>query len=286
MRVVISDPALLLDVLQREFSESSKTTLRQMLEQGRVRVNGSIEKAAKRVLRAGDRVDVAGKQAHRDLPPTLSVLYEDDAIIVVFKEAGLLSVAHVGESEDTAQAYLNRYRRAKGNAERIHVVHRLDRDTSGVMLFAKSFPIREQLKEAFAQHDIERLYNAIVEGVIHPPEGTIISNLVEHPRTFHVRSTNEAGAGKRAVTHYRTLRHGATYSLLEVTLETGRKNQIRAHLSEKGNPVTGDERYGATTNPLGRLALHAAILGFRHPVTGREMKFSVPMPEAFEKLAL
>lgn len=286
MHVVVEQPALLLDLLQIQFSESSRTTLRQMLEQGRVRVNGSIEKGAKRALRPGDRVDVAGKLAHRDLPDKLSVLYEDDALIVVFKESGLLSVGHVGESEDTAQAYLNRYRKAKGNAERIHVVHRLDRDTSGVMLFAKNFPIREQLKEAFARHDIQRMYNAIVEGVIEPPEGTIISNLVEHPRTFHVRSTNEAGAGKRAVTHYRSLRHGAIYSLLEVTLETGRKNQIRAHLSEKGHPVAGDERYGSTRNPLGRLALHAALLGFRHPVTGREMSFSVPMPESFEKLAL
>lgn len=265
------------------YPDSSKTTLRQMLQTGRVRVNGELEKNARREIHAGDRVDVGPKDSRLQLPPEMSILHEDDDLIVVFKSHGLLTVATEREKETTAQAFLNDYLRQKGKG-RIHVVHRLDRETSGVLLFAKNFETREALKNKFAEHDIERVYVAIVEGKLDPPKGTIRSNLVEKKDLRMASVARLHRDAKLAVTHYRTVESKGPYSMLEVTLETGRKNQIRAHLSEAGHPVIGDRLYGSEVNPIGRLGLHAKLLGFEHPTTGKRMTFTAPMPSSFRKL--
>jgi len=272
----------LLEALQARFPDSSKTTLRQLLQKGRVSVNGALEKDAKLVLDDGDIVDVGAKPTQRALPPGVTVLHEDDAVIVLLKPHGLLTVATERERENTLQAGLNRYL-AGGGRERIHVVHRLDRETSGVLVFAKTFPAREALKEQFAEHSADRLYVAVVEGTMTPPEGTFRSNLLEG-RDLRMRSVAAHVDAKLAVTHYRTVEVKAPYSMLEVTLETGRKNQIRAHLSEAGHPVAGDQFYGATTNPLDRLGLHAKLLGFTHPTTGKRLTFTAPVPHVFRDL--
>ena len=272
----------LLEALQTRFPDSSKTTLRQLLQKGRVSVNGAVEKDAKLVLDDDDIVDVGAKPTQRALPPGVTVLHEDDAVIVLLKPHGLLTVATERERENTLQAGLNRYL-AGGGRERIHVVHRLDRETSGVLVFAKTFPAREALKEQFAEHSADRLYVAIVEGTMAPPEGTFRSNLLEG-RDLRMRSVAAHADAKLAVTHYRTVEVKEPYSMLEVTLETGRKNQIRAHLSEAGHPVVGDQFYGATTNPLDRLGLHAKLLGFTHPTTGKRLTFTAPVPHVFRDL--
>ena len=269
----------LLEHLQSRFPDSSKTTLRQLLQNGRVSVNGEVEKDAKLTIDDDDIVDVGPKPTHRALPAGVTVLHEDDAVIVLLKPHGLLTVATERERENTLQAGLNRYL-AGGGKERIHVVHRLDRETSGVLVFAKTFPAREALKEQFAAHSADRMYVAIVEGAMEPAEGTFRSNLFEG-RDLKMRSSRE---GKLAITHYRTIEVKGPYAMLEVTLETGRKNQIRAHLSEAGHPVAGDQFYGAVTNPLGRLGLHAKLLGFTHPTTGQRMSFTAPIPHAFRDL--
>lgn len=284
MRTRVEDPIPLLDYLQGVFPESSRTTLRNMLQSGRVRVNGAVEKSPRRQLASRDIVDV-GPRATQLLPEVLSILHEDDDLIVVNKDVGLLTVATPYEREQTAQALLNGYLRSKRIVDRIHVVHRLDRDTSGVLVFARSYPVREALKEQFARHDIERVYVAIIEGAMPRPSGTIRSYLRED-RDLTVRSVAASDGGKLAVTHYQTVERGSRYSRVEVRLETGRKNQIRAHLSEAGHPVVGDRRYGATSSPLGRLGLHAAVLGFVHPSTSRKMRFEAPLPDAFCRLKL
>jgi RluA family pseudouridine synthase len=270
----------LLEALRERFPDSSTTTLRQLLQNGRVSVNGAVEKDAKLSIDDGDVVDVGPKPTQRSLPPGVTVLHEDDAVIVLLKPNGLLTVATTRERENTLQAGLNRYL-AGGGKERIHVVHRLDRETSGVLVFAKTFTAREALKEQFAAHSVDRMYVAIVEGSMAPAEGTIRSTLVEG---IDLRMRSTKGEGKLAVTHYRTIETNEKYSMLEVTLETGRKNQIRAHLSEAGHPVAGDQFYGATTNPLGRLGLHAKLLGFTHPTTGKRLSFTAPIPHAFREL--
>jgi 23S rRNA pseudouridine1911/1915/1917 synthase len=282
MRRIVSAPAILLDELGALYPDSSKTTLRQLLQNRRVRVNGDVEKDAKRQLDAGDRIEVLSKSDERWLPEGLSILHEDTDVIVVLKANGVLTVATERERENTAQAYLNAYLGAR-HEERIHVVHRLDRETSGVLVFAKNFHARERLKEQFAEHSVDRLYVAIIEGAIEPPSGTIRSNLLER-KDLRMVSVDADPAAKLAITHYRTIGEAGLYSMLEVTLETGRKNQIRAHLSEAGHPVVGDAMYGSTSNPLGRLGLHAKLLGFIHPTTGKKLTFTAPLPKSFRGL--
>lgn len=272
----------LLDVLASMFPDSSRTTLRQMLQARRVRVNGEAEIDAKREVGGDDEVRVLSRSEAVTLPPELTLLHEDDDILVVIKANGLLTVATAREQENTAQALLNEYLRQKGGG-RIHVVHRLDRETSGVLVFAKNFKAREILKEKFAAHDIDRVYIAIVEGKMQPPSGTIESNLLERPN-LRMESVKRHPEAKLSITHYRTAQFSGSYSMLEVTLETGRKNQIRAHLSEKGHPIVGDHFYGSKINPLNRLGLHANLLGFEHPTTGKRMRFTAPIPKVFADL--
>ena len=279
MRQTINAPATLLDALAQLFPDSSKTTLRQMLQSDRVRVNGEIEKNAKREVEPGDVIDIGQKSVQATLPPGIAILHEDDDIIVVLKSHGLLTVATERERETTTQAYLNAYLKEKGE-ERIHVVHRLDRETSGVLIFAKNFEAREALKSQFAVHEVDRIYVAIIEGAIDPPRGTIRSNLRER-KDLRMESVDAHPDAKLAVTHYRTIDSNGRYSLLEIRLETGRKNQIRTHLAEAGHPVLGDRMYGSTVNPLGRLGLHAKLLGFAHPSTGKKLVFTVPVPKSF-----
>jgi 23S rRNA pseudouridine1911/1915/1917 synthase len=275
-------PRRLIEALEERFPDSSRTTLRQILQSGRVRVNGEVEKDAKRLLGGGETIDVVRKEVPRALPEGLALLHEDEAVLVVLKSQGLLTVATERERETTAQAYLNVYLREKGE-ERVHVVHRLDRETSGVLVFAKTFAAREALKEQFAAHSVDRVYVAIVEGTLAPARGTFRSNLIER-RDLRMQSVGAPPDAKHAVTHYRTIAEHGGFSMLEVTLETGRKNQIRTHFAESGHPVVGDRMYGSLVNPLGRLGLHAKLLGFDHPATGRRMTFTAPLPRSFRDL--
>lgn len=285
MKLVISHPSTLLDTLSTLFPDSSKTTLRQMLQAGRVRVDGVVEKDARRMLARDEMVDVSQKASQRVLPLGLGILHEDDHVLVVLKERGLLTVATERETKTTAQAFLNDYLKESGEG-RVHVVHRLDRETSGVLVFAKNFAARERLKDQFAEHSVDRVYVAIVEGSLREPSGTIRSHLFEKKnlRMVSVDRLDHYPSAKLAVTHYRTIHANDRFSMLEVTLETGRKNQIRAHLSESGHPVVGDTFYDATENPLGRLGLHARLLGFAHPKTGERMTFTAPLPKVFRTL--
>ncbi|HEV8434046.1 MAG TPA: RluA family pseudouridine synthase [Thermoanaerobaculia bacterium] len=273
---------LLLEKLAQLFPESSRTTLRQMLQHGRVRVNGEVEKDAKRPLGADDAVEVTDKKAARLLPSELTLLHEDRDVLVVVKANGLLTVPTEREKDTTAQAYLNHYLGARAE-DRVHVVHRLDRETSGVLVFAKNFHAREALKEQFAAHSVGRVYIAVIEGTLPQASGSIRSHLLER-RDLRMVSVKAHKDAKHAVTHYRTIEKNAKYSMLEVTLETGRKNQIRAHLSEAGHPIVGDQFYGSTVNPLGRLGLHAKLLGFAHPTSGERLTFTAPIPRVFTNL--
>lgn len=282
MRKTAERSTALLELLAELHPEASRTTLRQMLQNGRVRVEGEIEKNARRVVEAGESVEVGARSSRIALPPGIAILHEDDHVIVVLKSNGLLTVATEREKETTVQAYLNAYLKEK-RGDRIHVVHRLDRETSGVLVFAKHFEAREILKEQFAAHTTDRLYVAIIDGEMTPASGTIRSNLLEM-RDLRMASVDAHPDAKHAVTHYRTVATSGAFSMVEVTLETGRKNQIRAHLSEAGHPVAGDRLYGSTTNPLGRLGLHAKLLGFDHPASGERLTFTAPVPRVFRDL--
>ena len=275
----------LLDVLQVRFPDSSKTTLRTMLQSDRVRVNGAVERDAKRLVTDTDRVEIVAKSA-RPLDPRVRIIYEDGDLVIVDKAAGLLTVPSDEVLYETAETFLNAHYGGTSDQPRVHHVHRLDRDTSGVLVFARNTYVRERLQALFEAHDIERVYVAIVHGKLRESSGTLRSFLAED-RERRVRSVADPSQGKQAVTHYRTVASGRRYSILEVTLETGRRNQIRVHLSEAGHPVVGDPMYGkGREDDLGRLGLHARDLGFVHPRSGERVRFTADVPRAFRDLKL
>jgi 23S rRNA pseudouridine1911/1915/1917 synthase len=209
----------------------------------------------------------------------LAVLFEDDEVIVVDKPAGLLTIATATERVRTAYAQLYDHVKRKRPPERIFIVHRLDREASGLLVFAKTEAARHRLQDQFKTRAAGRTYVALVEGRIGPDAQTLRSHLIEG-RSLKVHSTAHAAAGKLAVTHLRVLRRLRHTTLVEVRLESGRKHQIRAHLAERGHPIVGDARYGSRTNPLRRLGLHATRLEFRHPRTGEVAVFRSPCPFA------
>ncbi|HYR29243.1 MAG TPA: RluA family pseudouridine synthase, partial [Thermoanaerobaculia bacterium] len=195
------------------------------------------------------------------------------------KAEGLLSVPTPEVLYETAETILSNY------AGGVHHVHRLDRDTSGVLVFAKNTWIRDRLQELFASHDIDRVYVAIVHGKLREPSGTLRSFLAED-RNLRVRVVPPA-EGKEAITHYRTVASGKKHSIVEVTLETGRRNQIRVQFAEAGHPVVGDTMYGkGREDEFGRLALHAKHLGFVHPRTKENVAFTAEPPRAFREWKL
>jgi 23S rRNA pseudouridine1911/1915/1917 synthase len=275
----------LLDVLRQRYPEASTRTLRQMLEADRVRVNGAPERVAKRPLASTDQVEVVSKRPPLD--PRVRIVYEDDDFVVIDKAAGLLTVPSPVMLHETAESFLNLHAGARRGEQRIFHVHRLDRDTSGVLVFAKSEFLRDRLQELFAAHDIERVYVAIVHGKPRPPGGTLRDFLAEDS-DLRVRRVANATLGREAITHFRTIASGRRFAMLEVTLETGRRHQIRVQLADAGHPVVGDPMYAGKDreDPLGRLALHARHLGFVHPRSGRKLTFTADLPPEFRELQL
>jgi len=209
-----------------------------------------------------------------------NIIYEDKDIIVIDKPAGMLSVSTDRDSENTAFRMVNDYMRSKRG--RVWIVHRLDRETSGVMLFAKSEKIKLLLQDNWEDMAIKRSYIAVVEGNVTVPERKITSWL-KQTKTLRVYSSEKQGDGKHAITNYKVLKTSPDYSLLDISLETGRKNQIRVHMKDIGHPIAGDKKYGAETNPLGRIGLHASLLTLKHPITEEEMNFKAKTPKGFLK---
>jgi 23S rRNA pseudouridine1911/1915/1917 synthase len=253
-----------------------------MLSQGRVSVNGEPCNLAARQVRSGDVLEIGPRTAPTRLPGGLEMLFEDNDILIIQKPEGLLTVATADEREQTAYFYLRQYLQERNRRQRLFIVHRLDKYASGVLVFAKSEKVKSVLQGVFSRHEIQRKYWAIVEGNVERDRGTIRSRLAED-KSLRMHSTTDETRGKSAVTHYRVLRRAGKVSALEVTLETGRKNQIRAHLSEMGHPIVGDRAYGSSLNPLGRLGLHAFQLGFKHPLSGDPLVFQTEPPPEFRK---
>jgi len=279
---VVETETALLPFLLECFSGKSRNYVKGILKRGQIAVDGKPCTDYARVLRPGQRLEALLRIDPAQEAPRVPVLYEDADIIVIDKPAGMLSVSTDKESGNTAYRIVNDYVQARGGA-RVFIVHRLDRETSGVLLLAKSEPVKRKLQENWDDCAVQRGYTAVVEGNVQPPEGKITSWL-KQTATLLVYSSGKKGDGKLAVTNYRTLQASDEYSLLEISLETGRKNQIRVHMKDMGHPVAGDKKYGAHTNPFGRLALHAGVLVVRHPASGEEMRFESPVPGTWKKL--
>jgi len=213
----------------------------------------------------------------------IHILFEDDTFLVVDKPAGLLTVRTETEKENTLYAALRVRSSGKKPPEKIFIVHRLDREASGLLVFAKTLQAKERLQEQFKDHTAGRRYLAVVEGRIAKDEFSIRSYLAENA-AYRVYSTRKKEAGKLAVTHVRVVKRSPKTTVVQVRLETGRKHQIRVHLAEAGFPIIGDKVYGSRLNPIRRLALHGEYLSFRHPRTGKRAEFQSTYPRMFDAL--
>jgi 23S rRNA pseudouridine1911/1915/1917 synthase len=214
----------------------------------------------------------------------IKILFEDDSVIVVDKPAGLLTIATDREKERTLYAWLYNHVKRQRPPQKVFVVHRLDREASGLLVFAKTPAAKEFLQKQFHNRTAGRVYKAVVEGRVSEDSKTIESYLAEN-RAHRSYSTPDRQVGKQAITRFRVVKRSARKTLLEVELGSGRKHQIRVHLAELGHPITGDKVYGASgKNPLGRLALHAERLVFRHPATGERKQFESTCPAALLSL--
>jgi 23S rRNA pseudouridine1911/1915/1917 synthase len=272
----------LIDRLQALYPEASRRSLRQWLATSRVRVNGAVVGRGDVEVDPGDRVALTAA-APPGCPAPLGLIHEDDDILVVDKPSGLLTIATERERERTAYRLLRDWVAGRGpETSRLFIVHRLDRETSGLIVLAKSVAAKEHLQAQFAARTAERVYVALAEGVVAQAEGSLISRLVED-RSLRVRAA-ERGGGTEAITRYRVLERRSSTTLLQLHLVTGRRAQIRAQLAAAGHPIAGDTQYGARTDPLMRLALHATRLAFAHPRGGR-VSFDSPMPAAFGRRA-
>ncbi|MBP5259123.1 MAG: RluA family pseudouridine synthase [Paludibacteraceae bacterium] len=283
--VRVDEDGLLMEFLLRKLNGYSRTAVKSLLAHRQVWLNDAMVLSRHDdAVKKGDKISIRsskGMMRQRLEHPLLKVVYEDDAVIVVDKGYGLLSVGTDKEKEKTAYHLLNMYMKQLGPKYRIFVVHRLDRDTSGLMVFAKTQEAQEKLQANWNDMVIERSYVAVVEGVVPDDEGVIKSYLTED-KQLRMHASDKDNGGQYAETHYEVMHRGKAYTMLKLDLATGRKNQIRVQLQSIGFPISGDKKYGGKTSPAKRLCLHAATLKFTHPVTGRPLSFTLPTPSAFQ----
>lgn len=277
----------LMEFLAAKMPDASRTKLKSLLSKRVVYVDSVITTQFDFALKPGMKVQISKDKGRKEFQNRLlKIVYEDSHIIVVEKKEGLLSVNTERQKERTAYTILNEYVQRSGRQYRVYIVHRLDRDTSGLMMFAKTEKAQHVLRDNWHNIVTDRRYVAVAVGEVEKDFDTVTSWLTD--KTLYVSSSEYDDGGSKSITHYRTIKRGNGYSLLELDLETGRKNQIRVHMQSIGHPLIGDGRYGGeiTPNPIGRLALHAFKLCFYHPITDELMEFETPYPAAFKKLFL
>ena len=284
-RYEVKDQEELMKFLMNIFPDKSRSKIKALLKNKQVVVDGKPVSQFNHILKPGQKISLVSTAPESSAKQVfgMTVVYEDKDLIIVNKRAGLLTIATEKEKRDTVYSIISDYVKDQNEKNKIFIVHRLDRETSGLMMFAKNKTMQELLQESWKKTVAERSYLAVVQGKINPPEGTYSSYLFES-KAFIVHSTQIPEKGKEAVTHYSTLKSNELFSLLKVNLETGRKNQIRVHMQDLKHPVIGDKKYGAKSNPIKRLGLHAWILAFKHPLTGENVRFETSVPGSFLKL--
>lgn len=281
-----SAPLTLKEFLLHSFSGIPGNKANGFLKRGQVSVNGAVATHFNTPLQEGDTVEVNFSRPFVQFKhPRVQLVYEDEDMIVINKGYGLLSVSRGSDKKElTAYDVVKRYLKELSPSNKVFIIHRLDKDTSGLMMFAKSPEAKEEMQHNWNNMVLDRRYVAVVEGSVDSDSGEIKSYLGETSQ-HEVYSSQNPEDGKPAITRYKVLARGNGFTLMEFSLDTGRKNQIRVHAAkELRHPVVGDRRYGASMSPIGRLALHARTLNFVHPRTRKLMKFQTPVPEKFQKL--
>ena len=281
MKIKVNEEGLLSMLLEKEFHTASRTSIRKMLKHGQIKVNGKVAVRADTPVMPGDEIEYLRtmRPPKTDNAPYRTV-FEDEHILVSDKPAGVLTIGYTKDQGESSfyREWLQYVRERSKGKERLYIVHRLDREVSGLIVFAKTEEVQKSLKDNW--HMNTKLYYAYVEGI--PPKsiGKISGYLAEGPKE-KMFSYQDPERGKLAVTNYRIMKEFPGHALLEVSLETGRKNQVRVQLAEIGCPIVGDRRYGAKDKFLRRIRLHAFHLGFVHPVSGQKVEFHSPMPKGF-----
>lgn len=280
--VKVSKSEELLVFLLNNYSSLSRNNIKKLLSNQQVLVNGASVRQFNFVLAKGDIVSISPYKVKKDgkRVSKLKILYEDDELIAINKPAGLLSIASDKEKEETAYRIMMDYVQEADKKNRVFVVHRLDKETSGVLIFSKSEELKEALQDKWNDLVKLREYIAICEGHFDKKEGTKISYLLP-TKTNLMFSSHKPKDGQKAITHYQVIEESENYSLLKVRIDTGRKNQIRVHMKDLGHNVVGDDKYGSTLNPINRLGLHARVLEFDHPLKDKHFKFIADTPKEF-----
>lgn len=287
-------PQTLLDFLIQKFPTAKRQTLRRMVDERRVEIDGTPARNVKQIVEPAHVVIV---REHRKSPgpgtlrPPVAIVFEDADLLVIDKPPGLLTSTVPGERRPTALALLRDYVAQREPAARVGLIHRLDRDASGLLVFSKNHEAFRSLKQQFFEHSVDRIYTAVVEGKLKPEKDRIRSRLVERADGT-VYSTKRADDGEEAITDYQVIRSAGELTLVRVTLQTGRKHQIRVHLSERGAAIVGDTMYATKTaksggtlpKPSSRLLLLAGELSFDHPRTGKRLRFELEMIDDIRKL--
>lgn len=272
----------LLVFLLNNFPSLSRNNLKKLLSNQQVLVNGAAVRQFNFLLAKDDIVSLSPYKVRKDgkRVSKLKILYEDDELIAINKPAGLLSIATDKEKEETAYRLMMDYVQEANKKNRVFVVHRLDKETSGVLIFSKSEELKNALQDKWNDLVKLREYIAICEGKFKKKEGTNISYLLP-TKTNLMFSSHKPNDGQKAITHYQVINENDTCSLLKVKIDTGRKNQIRVHMKDLGHNVVGDDKYGSNLNPINRLGLHARVLEFDHPLKNKHFKFIAETPKEF-----
>lgn len=273
----------LLSFLLKTFPSQSRNSIKSLLSSRRVSVDGAPITQFNFKLYKGDTVIISNTAIKRKTRSRLPIIYEDDEMIVINKPSGLLSIASDKEKGATAYRMLSDYVQQKDKHNRIFVVHRLDEDTSGVLMVVKNVKLQQALQESWNDLVSKRGYYAIVEGTLKEKVGTVKSYLKKNAQNM-MYSSKKKGDGQFAITHYKVIKENESYSLLDVNIDTGRKNQIRVHMGDLGHHVIGDDKYGEPANPIHRLGLHAYQLDLTHPFTRKKLSFKAPIPKEFNEL--
>lgn len=271
----------LMKFLIENLPNKNRNNIKSLLKNKQVLVDGAAISQFNHPLNPGQEVMITESRFSDKDMKGIKVVYEDEYLIAVEKASGILSIATDKEREKTAYNIVKNYVKSRNPLEKLFIVHRLDRETSGVMIFAKTEKMQQILQTNWQKMVLERTYVAVVEGKVEKNSDTIVSYLKENSAFVTFSSDKEIEGSKKAITHYTVLKRSKGFSLVEANIETGRKNQIRVHMQSLGHSVVGDKKYGATTNPLGRLGLHAKSIIFKHPKTGKVLSFQTGIPAKF-----
>ena len=274
------DSTTLLNSISNFKKDLSNKTIKNYIKNGMVTVNDKIVTNSSLLLSPSDKIEISYSKK-KIIEYDLDILYEDEYLIAINKPCGLLSISNEKEKEITAYRMVSDYVKKNSKNKYIFVLHRLDQDTSGVLVFAKNEKIRDKMQDNWNTIVKKRGYIAIVDGKLTGSD-TIHTYLLENRQQFVYSSKNKEG--KEAITHYSVIKNNPNYSLVQVFIDTGRRNQIRVHLSERGYPIVGDKKYRCKTNPIKRLCLHANILEFIHPVTKKLIHIESEIPNEFKKI--